>query len=305
MKTSHIAKLFSIYKFVLVILILISSVYGSSAQNWAPVGAKWHFTKHTNMSSAFSYTTIEVEKDTMVLGKKCSKLIGNFDPCIWQSNIMYESNDSVYFYHTQNNDFSLLYDFGANPGDIWEINNITSSFGLGFPDTSRILVDSVDQILIDGEILRVLYTTQINMIESDYEFGGMIIEKIGAISFYPWLFSCDPVAGIIRCYEDDDIFYQRDSNIACEYSTVNTIDLEIENVKAYPNPVNDKLRITIDFPFDQKINFQMIDMSNKMVLHGTLGSTTIDVSSLLRGVYVFNLVDSSNEVILTTKILKL
>src|SRR5699024_7467564 len=125
-----------------VLIFLMIASFSATAQNWAPIGAKWHFTKHHNMSSEVSYTSIEVEKDTLVLGKKCSKLIGVFDECIWQSSIMYESNDSVYFYHSQNNDFSFLYDFGASPGDLWEINNITSFFGAGLPDTTKVLVDS-------------------------------------------------------------------------------------------------------------------------------------------------------------------
>lgn len=219
---------------------------------------------------------------------------------------MYESNDSVYFFHSQNNEFAMLYDFGATIGDIWKIPNITSNFGFGSADTTKLIVDSIGHIIVSGENLRVIYTTQLNPTESDYGFGGQIIERIGALIMFPSYSSCDPIPGILRCYEDSLINYHRDTSIACDYSTVGLENYEKAGFAIYPNPVKDYL--FIDGQENPNSNFYNVDIRNidgesvrQEKIENNFGK--IFLGGISPGIYFIRITDHKNRVV-TKKIVK-
>lgn len=71
-------------KQLLFLFLLIGMVFtfqNVNAQGWPPVGATWYFTQIRMTSNEVGYNKIEVEKDTVVQGKNCKKLVGNFDGC--------------------------------------------------------------------------------------------------------------------------------------------------------------------------------------------------------------------------------
>lgn len=254
------------------------------AQNWAPVGATWYFTQTFFSSSDISYTKVEVEKDTIVLGKNCSKLIGNFDGCMWKSQFMYESNDSVYFYHPTNNKFEMLFDFGATAGDIWKIPNYSENFGVGGADTTELFVDSVGMIIVSGESLRVIYTKQINSSSSNYEFGGAIIEKIGASYMFPSYFACDPVPGDIRCYSDGVIDYKT-INFVCDAQHVGLEDENLAAINISPNPFNDYF----DISTNQEIKDITLTNLNGQHISFEQKGNRIYLKNIPKGIYLLSL----------------
>ncbi|PWH86006.1 T9SS type A sorting domain-containing protein [Brumimicrobium oceani] len=251
------------------------------SQNWAPVGATWYFEKNFTNSFDIDYTKIEVEKDTVVLGLNCSKLLGNFDGCMWNSQFMYESNDSIYFYHPTNNKFEMLFDFGAAVGDVWKIPNYTTNFGSGGIDTTELLVDSLGIIMVSGENLRVVYTSQINASTSDFEFGGTIIEKIGANYMFPSFFACDPVPGDIRCYSDGMIDYST-VPFACDAQAVGLSENQIIDFSVSPNPFNSYFEISSD----QNIrNLKIKNMQGQNISYEQKGNR-IFLNSYPNGIYL-------------------
>lgn len=282
---------------IILFSLLISSIAKVEAQNWAPVGATWYFEKNFISSSDVDYTMIEVEKDTVILGVTCSKLIGNFDACMWNSQYMYESNDSIYFYHPNNNKFELLFDFGASVGDVWKIPNYTDGFGLGNADTTELLVDSLGQVNVSGETLRVVYTSQINSMSSNFEFGGAIIERIGANYMFPSFFSCDPVPGNIRCYSDVDINYTT-ITFSCEAQSVGLSENNLDNIKIYPNPFHDYF----EFSSDQEIkDIKLANLKGQNVLFEFKGNK-IYPQNCSNGIYFLSF--ESNGMIYKYKLIK-
>lgn len=162
----------------LLLTLFICFAFGTFSQNWAPVGAEWYNEKYPLYEPGVTFSKIEVEKDTVLSGQLCSKLIGKFN-CPWGSapKFTYESNDTVYFYHDETQEFIMLYDLEASPGDTWEINYLPSFLAF---DTIKILVDSIGDITVDGEMLRVVHITQTNEHEVGVGLYGPIIERIGA-----------------------------------------------------------------------------------------------------------------------------
>lgn len=281
-------------KLLFIILPIITSSYIScNAQDWAPIGAKWYFTQHYNMSSAVSYNKIEVEKDTVVQGKNCKKLMGSFDGCGWYSQILYKSNDSVYFYHTQKNEFALLYDFNASPGDIWEVYNITTNFGFGNPDTTKLIVDSIGQTSITGQNLRIIYTSIVNQLESSFHFGGTIIENIGAPSMFPGFNFCDPGPGPLRCYEDQFISYQTGPYF-CDQVTLGVPEKEKKQITVFPNPSSQFIRIDLSEMISGDI--EIINLAGQKVLYRTFEASSLKINTrkLAEGLYVLNIIDDDS-----------
>lgn len=257
-----------------------------NAQDWAPVGAKWYFTKYFSDQSGVSYSVVESLKDTTVLGINCRKVQGNTSDCTWHTTYTYKSNDSVYFYHPDLNKFCFLYDFGASPGDTWEILNITGST----PDTIILLVDSISQIQVSGQDLKVLYTKMINYTASSQSyFGGKIIENIGGTHFSPSYGYCSPPGGELRCYIDNSISYHT-GIYSCTEETVNTQEEFLNKISVYPNPFSDYITIYVDQGKLDQLKIEIVDLKGQVVHQEIFSKKTksikINLNSLERGFYI-------------------
>ena len=57
-----------------IILLALTFTSHFFAQNFAPVGAKWYYTRHYMSSGDQNYYLIEVIKDTIINNKTCSVL---------------------------------------------------------------------------------------------------------------------------------------------------------------------------------------------------------------------------------------
>lgn len=97
---------------------LIFPIMPLFSQNFAPSGAIWHYTQWTINPNVVSYKTIESVADTVINGISCKKLMEverYFDTTQLRVHFMYSHLDRVYFF--AQNEFHLLYDFGADAGD--------------------------------------------------------------------------------------------------------------------------------------------------------------------------------------------
>src|SRR5512137_1956410 len=86
------------------------------AQEWAPIGALWHYTEKFsvwNPPIEIDYIKIESIKDTIIADKVCKKLTKRHNLCCTDRpdvEFMYSENNQVFFYDTHFNSFQLLYD---------------------------------------------------------------------------------------------------------------------------------------------------------------------------------------------------
>jgi len=97
------------------LLIFIFTIFSVllNAIDFAPIGAKWHYTRHTLNPNYETYGTIESIADTLIAGKVCQKLKeATTSTANW---VVYSNDDSVFVY--RDGKFKLLYDFGAMQGD--------------------------------------------------------------------------------------------------------------------------------------------------------------------------------------------
>ncbi len=194
-------------RLLFILFILISNL--NFAQNFAPIGAKWYFSKGSNVYNPNEqyYTTFESTKDTVINEEICKKVIEtdySFTPSKSKEHYFLSKNDSVWFYDS--NKFFLLYSFAAKKGDTLKVYNANK---IPFLTT----VDSVYNIDISGKQTRVLKYNSID--DFGPSFSGEVIENIGNI-FYLYPTYENNINGPLRCYSDSNIGYYKNEKYHSE-----------------------------------------------------------------------------------------
>lgn len=293
---------FNRIKTYLFIPLLILLFEGLSAQEFAPIGAEWHYTEGFFMSGDKNFLHISSVKDTLFHGKTCRKLIKDRD--IWcnmrpSTEFVYQEDSIVYFWQSDLTGFQPLIDYKANTGDSW----IIAMNDMEFPadiDSVQIRVDSTSFITINNTQLKVQWVTYTCLF--DEPFGGMsytskIIEKIGDTYFlfniFPELsFVCDGnYSEGLRCYRDQELgLYDTGIADSCDYVFHWTGFEQIEtpvSFSFFPNPAKEKVNITTDNDY-----VSIITMSNIYGQHllkkEFISKTRLNISGLPQGIYLIS-----------------
>ncbi len=260
------------------------------AQSWAPVGAIWHYTRNTEFPPYVqSYIKIISEKDTIINSVSCRKLI-RFKPAMISGTpnvyrdilYMYELNHKVYYYVNSLNRFCLLYDFNANAGDSWVLDEFPAAWG----DTIKVI--STGTININGHQKK---TMQITNTCAQYGFGGTLIEDIGNTLYMFPTFDMN-FEGPLRCYQDNILgLYNTEVAPSCEFTTVGIEEYtDKDNIFIYPNPANNTINIIIDNNSNAIV--KIINAKGQLIneIKSVKEHETIDVSGLPAGMYIVQLV---------------
>ncbi|OFY85770.1 MAG: hypothetical protein A3K10_01115 [Bacteroidetes bacterium RIFCSPLOWO2_12_FULL_31_6] len=272
------------------------------AQNFAPLNAKWHYQKFCNNPlwiSNCGYFTAEIVRDTIVNGKS-AKVMENADLGVLipaAQLIIREDSDRVYFF--ENNQFKLLYDFNLNTGDTlfysvpsnWMYYDFTCG---DYPDTSKLtqaIIDSTGQLSINGELLKVLYTSPNYSPDTTKYFSwelGQVIQRIGSLR---GLFGASTTQclggfpGSIRCYNDSLISY-KPVLFDCDFVTGIDRDVNENLISIYPNPSSGKF--TLDFGNAiNNISVEIYNLMGKKIVAKPILSKreVIDLSNQPKGIY--------------------
>lgn len=270
---------------LLFMVFMIIAQLSIHAQDWAPVGAKWHYTYIHFFSPDVSYNVVESIGDTTINGQPCRILRSDKGACdIPYDNVnggpadfyMYDENGKVYFYNQDLNDFTILYDFNAQVGDTWSTQLPTSQF-LIIPDPINVQVDSIATISVNGQDLKKLYV--------QYYYGNnppgpgnpqsyaIIVERWGDLMSMFWNFVwpftiCDEEYNQgFRCYEDPDFGFIQYVDFPCDttYVISSTAELSTElDLSISPNPTSGELKISLAGTNDQLQNIQVFGLKGQL-----------------------------------------
>lgn len=275
----------------LLLIILTSVTIQISAQEFAPIGAKWHYTQATLNPEIIAFKTIESISDTVINGKSCKKLIqvSEYMPPNVPFLFMHSSNDSVFVY--EEGSFHLLYDFGAVTGDTIELGYLAYN---GLP--LKMIIDSTSTITINGQLKKLQYVTCGDGLV--IEFGGIVIEGIGNTE-YMFPISDGNTDGPLRCYEDNitglflSPFHTNNGwdFQNCEQIITGINELNVtETIRIYPNPVTSSFAIT---NLDRVTGFELFDIHGRKVMKGIVDShQVIKTEHLPKGIYLLRLHNS-------------
>ncbi len=288
-------------KIKLVLLFLLFYGVANSQGKWAPIDAKWHYSRtEGTMPQNEGYVLYESVKDTLIQ-EKTVRLIhktyyhaNGIDTTILENEYMYEENKKIFY--LKNDQFYILYDFNAQAGDKWTIygeDNIGDF--CNYDPVGEVIVDSVKDITINGKELKALYTSPTN--SSNWGFNGVIIEQIGCIAhMLPQALDCaidvPHEIGPLRCYEDSTIgsyksTYWDKSEYDCEtlwnYTSID--DKKNSQIEYFPNPVTEYLNIRLpDAQINKDISFEIWNINGQLI-EIEQNSKKLFVGHLSPGVY--------------------
>lgn len=277
-------------------LILLLSTTSVFAQDFAPVGAKWVYSKFDNSFPEIYNTPLEINSvgDTLLLGKSCRHLIAEHSCMLGEDLYLHQDGDTVFYFDRYDSVFHPLYVFNAQVGDIFYFYYHQDFFtGLYY-----YTIDSTWTEIINGDTLR---TQQISweIFTSGIEGVSIVNERLGNMEYLfnymyeaGYTFDCinqQPMG--LRCYSDP-YFGSYETGIVTDcYDTIPYVSVEEINtengIKLWPNPANNALNIqltsTISTLSIYNINGQLVKQINVSQMQHQI--ITLDVSDLPKGIY--------------------
>lgn len=216
---------------------------------------------------------------------------------------IFERNNRIYWWNSTLEEFTMLYDYGAEEGDSWEIE----------VGTERIVmhVDEVEQYEYEGQPMRVMRVSDAGDL-----FSGTVLCGIGhLVSFFPERLmqkGRDYRVNGIRCYwhngnlvfkygdRDCDEIYE-EYHFGIEENNPSTPSAGSGTLTVYPNPTNGILvvetRHATSLPAE---NYRITNLMGQTVLTGSLTDETqkIDVSALPEGMYFISIGDVTRKFVI-------
>lgn len=301
-------------KKILWLSIILAISFNLSSQDFAPIGAEWHYTEKFVFSGNINYLKISSIEDTLIQGKNCKKLLKEeILECSTRPHIEYVySEDSViYYWDNDFNEFQKLYDFKTQTENwIIKIKDWDNDI-----DSLLIVVDSTSYTTINEIQLKVLHVTYYGIYDDpllNFYYNSEIVEKIGDLSYLFNLFpesylTCDlNYSEGLRCYEDSDFgFYSTGIADSCTY-TYDWINIDKnrskESINIFPNPTTGQMQIKIDS--DKPILLEVFDIRGNSIYSTEFESEIqIDLTDQPNGVYILKL-KSYDLIIREKKIIK-
>lgn len=303
---------------VLIILSILFMSLGTYAQVWVNLGAIWHY-DYSNLSTR-GYVLYIYQKDTTILNKPCQKIIKftmDFYYDIngilhysgethYGSNYTYTSGDTVFYY--RDNQFFVLYNFGASVGDRWIVSTTNEN---GYcNDTSSVEVTETGTLLINGISFR--YINLRPTPNSLVGLKGKYVERIGCIStgiddlqtLFPSEYQCDSLPYEVefpilqfRCFEDESVSLYTVAVEDCEALFDHVGMPQSDNIvfNCYPNPTEGMVNINTTFTDHYTIELYTVLGTKIQKFEVTPGTSTIDLSNLPHGVYFLEIQKTQSE----------
>ena len=261
-----------------------------------PCQSEWYY-EIQNDDGSITYQHLEYVADTTI-GTSRPKIIirsnTQYDKDLHTDvthEYILEEGNKVYWWNKDLQEFTILYDYNAEPGDEWEIKVGTESI--------TVHVDNVDVFEYDGESRKM-----ISISDAEGVFDGDIVVGFGHMtSFFPERLmrrNTDFEVNGLRCYWIGDalLYHNGDEDCDAIYSEIHGVD---ENgpstpstgsgtLTVYPNPACGVLFVRLpqcDSPTTDKTEYRITNLMGQDLLQGHINAENqqIDIKSLPEGMY--------------------
>jgi len=315
----------NIFLYILLLFIGLTTINTTKSQEFAPIGAIWHYGVATQTLVGINTNFIRLESvdSVLVSGKYYRRLISNASNGGLAPRIQHvrEENGKVYILIGFEPQEHIMFDKNPNVGDIWyyPINKLMGNYE---PYIYNFLYDSINNAN-DSIALKVLgvvdtvfnnqsakiinVATRLTMhpenpVDTLFKGNDEIFSPYGfstsffLIHFYSNIIEFNVPVGI-NCYQDDYWgLIQPDTTKPCDYNlTPNNIeDFYKDLIHFFPNPSNGNFNITIN----QQGNYHLkiYNSVGQLITQSSfgMGNTAINLQSknISAGLYF---VEISNE----------
>ena len=257
-------------------------------EQYFPRGTEWYYEiKH--LTGDITYQHLEYASDTVINSRRTKILVETntlYDKSTWTDvEYIYEDGDKIYWWNKDLEDFTLLYDFGAEVGDEWEIN--------GGWFTITVHVDAAQMVTFKSQPYRVLSVSDVSGL-----FTGDIICGIGHQNrFFPESpIAKDYEVDGLRCFwqDGDLILTMGEEDCDAVYYEYHDVDENLEmTFTVYPNPSNGLLHVETQRATFLPMEYRITNLLGQTLLSGVLEGQTIDVSTLSNGFYLLKIQNST------------
>jgi hypothetical protein len=274
-----------------IVMLLASTDIIAQQTEFAPVGAKWHYTSWGDYSVA-QYES--VRDSVSEINGKTYKIINGTS-----NEILYQEDEKVYFLFE--NEPYLIYDFNVAEGEI--ITFYAKSFNPTNLNNKIVLpvqykIEQITQVVIGEDSYRRFETTLVPnnnyLLDEGYNYLSTYIynEKMGS-EYYFILTVLPPHPAMnddnLRCYSDSEISYTspywQATGKPCDYNQQSSIyQINNDNVELL---INDK-QITITSNL-QNLDVELFDTQGVLCVKKRFENATnniLDISDLRSGVYI-------------------
>ena len=252
------------------------------------IGTDWYY-EIENENGSITYQHLEYASDTTINHKDVKIIIRTntlYDKDAHQEvthEYVYQTNNRVYWWNKDLQEFTLLYDFGAEVGDNWVVKVGTESITMH--------VDSVSEFVYNESPYK-------SMTVSDEAgvFNGTIVCAVGHLSsFFPerlMRHGNDMRVEGLRCYwlDDELIFKIGEEDCDAIYEELHGVEENAENqFEVYPNPTDGVLFVETHGRASQLPDqtYRITNLMGQTLLTGNITAERqrIDVSALPEGMY--------------------
>ena len=254
-------------------------------------GTEWYY-QILNADGSITYQHLEfAANDTTIHHKDVTIIIKTntlYDKGLKYEEVtheyIYQEGNEIYWYNKSEDEFTVLYDFGAVAGNEWEIK-------VG-NETVLMHVDSVTFVNYEGGSYRKMMVVS----DNDGVFSGEILCGMGhTTSFFPEnLTNKDYNVEGIRCYWNEEELVLKFGDEDCDwvYEQYHTDLDELvvnEKFRVYPNPTNGILFIIPHNVDSSNISseYRIINLMGQILMKGEINGKNqqIDVRLLPQGMY--------------------
>ncbi len=198
-------------------------------------GTIWYYNQKDRVGKNGKSFSYKIVGDTIINQKTCKVIKDGFGCSALPTfgEILSYEGKKVFWYDRSLRTFKLLYDFGANTGDVLQLG-----LQKGSSQLFNVRVDSVKDIVIGSEVFRIQYLKLMGPL-FDYVFGGEAVERAGCtFNFFPQLGACTPLQnGGLRCYNEPNKAFFKITTDPCESTPIKETDnIANYNIQVYPNP---------------------------------------------------------------------
>lgn len=285
--------------FTLILTLLALFVYAQTPITFADPDATWSvaktFPNGNPQDPRFIETTTKVygyQGDTLINNELWLKMFVTQDSSFINDLIfvgLINENNGVVSFQDTSNQIDIIYDFNLQVGDSVPYN----FYGYA---TEYLEIIHIDSIEINNSIHKRFFIEESGL--EPFHLEEYWIEGIGSIhgpmfSKYPVVFSQELPADSLftTCYKvANNIVWNNPSYDSCYVHIVmSNTEIYEKDLKMFPNPVKDELRIEIPDKGEQKISLLVYDIHGKVKINRTFeqaGMISINTRSLENGFYM-------------------